>query len=310
MALGPGHSAAGHAIWALPHFGSAGSLSLRFFFLDHDSWPPVRLFRSRRLNQIGGFLLGWCIKHSQGGPCSRTWPSTTAPKWRLGALPRRSLTPLQRRLRPLDSSSTDLWAVLRHPLSGLPGLLLPRHPSRAGPAAGDSARPPCAPGYPRQPSSGSSCLTRSVCSHSHPGRPSLGYGSAACMPSVGLCRDAVHRYLSMCTHLRRTLRMPSEGWSKMKGHLKGTSYLQMRCFVVRWFTADTAYHNIHHSRKAVPTTTSELPMLANARLRDVPTLRLGDTASRLRQIHASGRAASAWCRYRRRLHAIHEPASP
>lgn len=43
----------------------------------------------------------------------------------------------------------------------------------------------------------------------------------------------------------------SENWSYLKGALEGSSFLQLPAFL-NWFTADIAYHHIHHLSERIP----------------------------------------------------------
>ncbi len=43
----------------------------------------------------------------------------------------------------------------------------------------------------------------------------------------------------------------TEGWSYLRGALEGSSYLQLPT-ILRWFTADIGYHNIHHLSERIP----------------------------------------------------------
>lgn len=43
----------------------------------------------------------------------------------------------------------------------------------------------------------------------------------------------------------------TEGWDYLLGAVEGSSYLEMPS-ILRWFTADISYHNIHHLSERIP----------------------------------------------------------
>lgn len=67
-----------------------------------------------------------------------------------------------------------------------------------------------------------------------------------------------------------------EGWSYLKGALEGTSYLRLPS-VLRWFTADIGFHNIHHLSERIPNyRLQECHIKHQHLLQKVPNLTLGD----------------------------------
>ncbi|MBD2328005.1 fatty acid desaturase [Alkalinema sp. FACHB-956] len=68
----------------------------------------------------------------------------------------------------------------------------------------------------------------------------------------------------------------TEGWDYVLGAVKGSSYLDLPA-ILRWFTADIGYHNIHHLSERIPNYHLAACHRENSHLlTDVKTLRLGD----------------------------------
>ncbi len=68
----------------------------------------------------------------------------------------------------------------------------------------------------------------------------------------------------------------TEGWSYMQGAITGSSYLELPT-VLRWFTADIGYHNIHHLSERIPNYHLAACHQANrSLLSSVKTLRIRD----------------------------------
>lgn len=68
----------------------------------------------------------------------------------------------------------------------------------------------------------------------------------------------------------------TEGWDYLLGALEGSSYLQLPT-ILKWFTADIGYHNIHHLSARIPNYNLEACHNANIYLLSkVTTLRIGN----------------------------------
>jgi omega-6 fatty acid desaturase (delta-12 desaturase) len=68
----------------------------------------------------------------------------------------------------------------------------------------------------------------------------------------------------------------TDGWDYMRGAIEGSSYLKLPR-LLKWFTADIGYHNIHHLSERIPNYNLEACHNQNAHLLlNVKTLRMGD----------------------------------
>jgi omega-6 fatty acid desaturase (delta-12 desaturase) len=66
------------------------------------------------------------------------------------------------------------------------------------------------------------------------------------------------------------------GWDYVLGAVKGSSYLELPA-ILRWFTADIGYHNIHHLSERIPNYHLATCHRENSHLlSDVKTLRIGE----------------------------------
>ena len=68
----------------------------------------------------------------------------------------------------------------------------------------------------------------------------------------------------------------TDDWNYLDGAIEGTSYLELPS-ILRWFTADISYHNIHHLSERIPNYNLAACHRANRHLlSNMTTLRLGD----------------------------------
>ena len=68
----------------------------------------------------------------------------------------------------------------------------------------------------------------------------------------------------------------SEGWNYLTGAIEGSSYLDIPA-VLKWFTADISYHNIHHLSERIPNYNLKACHQANSHLlTQVKTIGIGD----------------------------------
>jgi acyl-lipid omega-6 desaturase (Delta-12 desaturase) len=68
----------------------------------------------------------------------------------------------------------------------------------------------------------------------------------------------------------------TESWDYLLGAIEGSSYLELPT-ILKWFTADIGYHNIHHLSERIPNYHLEACHKANIHLLStVKTLRIGD----------------------------------
>lgn len=68
----------------------------------------------------------------------------------------------------------------------------------------------------------------------------------------------------------------TEGWNYLQGAVEGSSYLELPA-ILKWFTADISYHNIHHLSERIPNYNLKACHRQNSHLlTNVKTLRLSD----------------------------------
>jgi len=91
----------------------------------------------------------------------------------------------------------------------------------------------------------------------------------ACSAAIFICIFFVqHNYEGSYAH-------GTEGWNSIKGSLEGSSYLKLPA-LLNWFSADIAYHSIHHLSARIPNYRLREAHERNAHLLDgVHTLSLG-----------------------------------
>lgn len=68
----------------------------------------------------------------------------------------------------------------------------------------------------------------------------------------------------------------TESWDYLRGAIEGSSYLELHP-ILKWFTADIGYHNIHHLSERIPNYHLEACHYRNIHLlSNIKTLRVGD----------------------------------
>ncbi len=290
------------AIWALPFLVALLVLfSLRCFSLMHDCGHQS-LFRSRWLNRIGGFILGlvnavpqlaWSTDHAFHHRTNGDWE-----RYR-GVADFLTTEDFAR----LDSGKQWMYVLLRHPLMAFPGgfyylAIQPRLALLQAIAAAFRAR-----AVPRTAEFwdlllNNVCVIGGLVLAGH----ALGYGWVLGLYGLTLtCAAAIFIWIFFVQHIFvGAYAHPSEGWSSLQGALEGTSHLELPA-VLRWFTAEIGYHNIHHLSERIPNYHLRAAHLANAHLlAGVPTLHLGDLPACSRFL--------LWDRTARRLVPIPEQA--
>jgi omega-6 fatty acid desaturase (delta-12 desaturase) len=71
----------------------------------------------------------------------------------------------------------------------------------------------------------------------------------------------------------------TEGWDYLSGAIEGSSYLELP-IILKWFTANIGYHNIHHLSERIPNYNLEACHHKNIHLlSNIKTLRIGDMLS-------------------------------
>ena len=272
-----GSSAAELRLLLLPVLALLVLFSARSFALMHDCGHDS-LFRTRRLNGLAGFLLG-CLNAIPQHPWSRghAFHHRHNGNWQLYRGPSALLT----RAAFLELSPRQRWwyRLSRHPLMLLPGgcfylLVRPRLQLLLGTAEWLAAM---AAHLGRRGLRGLAELPAQCRSF----RSSHWY-------TAGECRDLVANntvvlaswwlmgcwlgaglfwgcYLTVMTlsaaiflciffvqhNFESSYASGSEGWSYLKGALEGSSNLEMPA-LLHWFSADIAFHSIHHLCERIP----------------------------------------------------------
>lgn len=266
------------AIWALPLLVIPLVLfSLRCFSLMHDCGHHS-LFRSRWLNRVAGFGLGlvnaipqlaWSNDHAFHHRTNGDWERY------------RGVTDLitTADYAQLSSRQQATYGLLRHPLMGIPGgfyylAIQPRLELLKALSRAIRAR-----AVPRSAEFWDLLLNNvAVIGLLILAGQRWGFGLVLGLYGVTLaCSAAIFIWIFFVQHIfEGSYAHNTEGWSHLQGALDGTSYLQLPA-LLRWFTADIGYHNIHHLSERIPNYNLRAAHKANAHLlADVPTLRLGD----------------------------------
>ncbi len=270
--------AAQRAVWALPLLVIPLVLfSLRCFSLMHDCGHHS-LFRSRWLNRVGGFTLGlvnaipqlaWSNDHAFHHRTNGDWERY------------RGVTDLitTADYAQLSARQQATYGLLRHPLMGIPGgfyylAIQPRLELLKA-----LSRAIRAQAMPRSAEFWDLLLNNvAVIGLLILAGQRWGFGLVLGLYGVTLaCSAAIFIWIFFVQHIfEGSYAHNTEGWSHLQGALDGTSYLQLPA-LLRWFTADIGYHNIHHLSERIPNYNLRAAHKANAHLlADVPTLRLGD----------------------------------
>ncbi|MBE9171653.1 fatty acid desaturase [Cyanobium sp. LEGE 06143] len=269
------------APWAVPLLVIPLVLfSLRCFSLMHDCGHHS-LFHSRWLNRVGGFILGlvnaipqlaWSNDHAFHHRTNGDWERY------------RGVTDLITTddYAQLSARQQATYALLRHPLMALPGgfYYLAIQPRLA--LLKEISRAVRAQAVPRSAEFWDLLLNNVVLiALVVAAGQRWGFGLVLGLYGVTLTFSAaLFLWIFFVQHIfEGSYAHNTEGWSHMQGALEGTSYLQMPA-LLRWFTADIGYHNIHHLSERIPNYNLRAAHQANARLlAAVPCLRLGDMLS-------------------------------
>lgn len=292
--------AASISLWFLPPIIVLLTLfSLRCFSLMHDC-GHYSLFRSKRVNRIVGFLLGvinampqygWSRDHAYHHKTNGDWERYRGVADFLSTQEFSQLSPFQQRL----------YEVLRHPLMGIPGgffylVIKPRlililgvydfihhvfkdfktgsgfnlaqtisaHKSKHWPTATEFW----------------DLLFNNICVVSSWIVLSYvcGIGLFWSIYTITLsCSATIFIWVFFVQHIfEGTYAHKTEGWNYVLGAVKGSSYLDLPV-ILRWFTADIGYHNIHHLSERIPNYYLAACHRENSHLlSEVKTLRLKD----------------------------------
>ncbi|MDK3159268.1 fatty acid desaturase [Kamptonema cortianum] len=273
--------------------------SLRCFSLMHDCGHNS-LFRSKRANRIMGFLLGvinaipqygWSRDHAYHHKTNGDWERYRGVADFLST----------EEFSQLDPFNQRLYELLRHPLMAIPGgffylVIKPRVILLAG--VYDFIHHI----FSDWKNSSEFNLAQTISTHS-----SKHWQSAAefwdlllnniCVVGswiflshlwgVGLfwgiysitlsCSATIFIWVFFVQHIfEDAYAHKTSGWNYVLGAVKGSSYLELP-IVLRWFTADIGYHNIHHLCERIPNYHLAACHHKNSHLlSEVKTLRIGD----------------------------------
>ncbi|MBX2865752.1 MAG: fatty acid desaturase [Leptolyngbyaceae cyanobacterium MAG.088] len=273
--------------------------SLRCFSLMHDC-GHYSLFRSKKVNRIVGFIFGlvnampqywWSRDHAYHHKTNGDWERYRGIGDFLSTKEYAELTP----------SDQKLYGVLRHPLMAFPGgfFYLAFKPRiifilgvydfirhslscfRADPKTDFSAI--IASHQPKHWSTAAEfwdILLNNIfvvggwILFSH----WLGAGFFLGIYSVVLTLSAAifinvffvqHNFDGAYAH-------KTEGWDYLAGAIEGSSYLELP-WILKWFTADISYHNIHHLSERIPNYNLQACHQENAHLlTQARTIRMGE----------------------------------
>lgn len=281
--------------------------SLRCFSLMHDC-GHYSLFRSKQINRIVGFMLGvinaipqyaWSRDHAYHHKTNGNWEKYRGVADFLST----------EEFAELNSFHQRLYELLRHPLMAIPGgffylAIKPRLALVAGSydfikhlwtslhSPGQSS-----PGQ----SSPSMNLSKIISSHQSKNWHTaaefwdllfnnlcvvggwiwlghwLGSGFLSVYAITLTCSATIFIWVFFVQHIfDGTYAHQTAGWDYLKGAIEGSSYLDLPP-ILRWFTADISYHNIHHLSERIPNYNLKACHYENLhRLSTVKTLWMGD----------------------------------
>jgi len=288
------------SFWFLPPIIALMTLfSLRCFSLMHDC-GHYSLFSSKKVNRVVGFFLG-VINAIPQYPWSRGHAyhhKTNGDFERYRGVGAFVSTEEFARFNAFDQK---LYAFLRHPLMSLPGgffylAIKPRYALIAGTCDFIGHVFSCLRTNPRMglstiiashksrnwytTSEFVDLLLNNICvisawiflSHL------MGAGFFLSIYSISLTFAAA---IFICVffvqhYFEDSYAHKTEGWDYLLGAIEGSSYLQLPT-ILKWFSADIGYHNIHHLSERIPNYNLEACHNANLHLLSkVKTLRIGN----------------------------------
>lgn len=294
------YKAAANCFWLLPPIIVLMTLfSARCFSLMHDC-GHYSLFRSKRVNQIIGFILGvinaipqypWSRGHAYHHKTNGDWQRYRGPSALLSTEEFARLSP----------SAQRRYELLRHPFMLFPGgffyvAIKPRLALIAGTYDFITHLLTCLQQDPFMD------LPRIISSHKSRNWYTaaefwhllfnnicvvgswiflgylLGFGFFVSVYSITLtCAAAILICVFFIQHnFDGSYAHKTEGWDYLEGAIKGSSYLELPT-VFKWFSADIGYHNIHHLCDRIPNYNLQACHNQNIHLlRSAKTLRMVD----------------------------------
>lgn len=292
--------AASMAWWLLPPIMVLITLfSVRCFSLMHDC-GHYSLFRSKRVNRVVGFFLGvinaipqypWSRGHAYHHKTNGDWQQYRGPSAILSTEEFANLSP----------SGQWRYEVLRHPIMLFPGgffylALKPRLALIIGAYGFVVHLIIC---LRQRPGMGIGAMIRSYSSKTWYTTAEfwdlllnnicvvgswialsylLGAGFFLGVYSITLtCAAAIFICVFFVQHnFDTSYAHTTEGWDYLSGAIEGSSYLMLPT-ILKWFSADIGYHNIHHLSSRIPNYHLEACHQANAHLlTQVKRLRMAD----------------------------------
>ncbi|MBD2744613.1 fatty acid desaturase [Coleofasciculus sp. FACHB-1120] len=288
------------SLWLLPPIIVLIVLfSLRCFSLMHDC-GHYSLFRSKRVNRVIGFVLGvinampqygWSRDHSYHHKTNGNWEQYRGVADFLST----------EEFSKLNSFDQRLYELLRHPLMAFPGgffylAIKPRLALIAGAYDFMSHLLTCwrtkpGMGLPEIFSSHKSkhwytatefwdLLFNNICVIG--GCIFLGYLLGFrfffSVYAIALTLSAaIFIWVFFVQHIfDGAYAHKTEGWDYLLGAIEGSSYLELPT-ILKWFTADIGYHNIHHLSERIPNYNLKACHHENIHLLSkAKTIRLGD----------------------------------
>lgn len=292
--------AASVSFWLLPPIMVFITLfSVRCFSLMHDC-GHYSLFRSKRVNRCVGFVLGvinaipqypWSRGHAYHHKTNGDWERYRGPSAVLSTEEFAQLSP----------SAQWRYEVLRHPLMIFPGgffylAIKPRLALIKGTYGFIGHLLTC---LKQEPSMGLKKIVLSYKSKNWYTASEfwdllfnnicvvgswivlsyfLGSGFFLSVYSITLtCSAAIFICVFFVQHnFNGSYAHPTEGWDYLLGAVKGSSHLKLP-MVLKWFSADIGYHNIHHLSERIPNYNLEACHNQNSHLlTDVKVLQMVD----------------------------------
>ena len=292
--------AAAISFWLLPPIIILITLfSVRCFSLMHDC-GHYSLFRSKKVNRVVGFILGvinaipqypWSRDHAYHHKTNGDWERYRGVADFIST----------EQFSKLNSSDQKLYELLRHPLMAVPGgffylAIQPRLSLIMGIYDFISHLFTCLKKDTRMSLSeiisahkskhwqtttefwdllfNNICVVGGCIILSH----LLGAGFFLSLYSIVLTFSAViFIWVFFVQHIfEGSYAHNTEGWDYLLGAIEGSSYLELPT-ILKWFTADIGYHNIHHLSERIPNYNLEACHKENIHLlSNVKMLRIGD----------------------------------
>jgi len=283
-------------LWLVPILTLLVLLSSRSFSLMHDCGHRS-LFASRWLNQAVGFALGvvngipehpWSKGHAYHHKHNGNWDRYRGPSALLSLDQYQALSPLDRRL----------YGLSRHPLMLLPGgffylVIKPRLAlvlalwDRTQALLAGAKRTPSRRYQPTDAEFADLVANNLLVIASWWAMGKwLGAGLFwSCYATVMTFSAAIFICIFFVQHnYEGSYASGNEGWSYLQGSVAGSSNLELP-WILHWFSADIAFHSIHHLCERIPNYRLRQCHERNAHLlQSVKRLRLGDIPSCFRYI--------------------------